>query len=155
MSEYKQFSSYEELPGDWHDFAQLLRDDHERQPFPARNSREACQRVLAVAAEHGLKKAARKYNGRVESPNAADEQHAWVVLLGEYVIDVAYPFHDQTFKDQTFPAFVASGPRAISEMDQASRYTPFEKRVLGNIPPDIAYIGTPTIYAREDYHRPV
>lgn len=110
---------------------------HAELPFSAVDSRGTVRRVATIADELGLR--ATVYRGALDL-RGAEVDHLWLDIEGR-VLDASFPLFEQCFVD-VLRRFVA-GEAEAEELEQAAAAADLERRVLGEFPEPLAYIGAP------------
>lgn len=115
---------------------------HAWKPFSAVDPRETVQRVARIL--EGLALTPTVYRGSLGLPGA-DVDHLWLDVEGR-VVDVSFPVLEDGFVDllRRFAAGEAE-PEALA--DAAARAT-LDRRVVGEFPESLRYIGAPVWGAR-------
>lgn len=128
---------------------QRLTAAHADQPFSPLDTRQATRRVASIAQELGL--AVTIYRGGLDL-RGAEVDHLWVAAtrLGQagdrpFVLDVAFPLFDPDFV-RALRSFVAGD--ASREQLAAAGQGGVDRRVVGEIPNPLRYVGAPVWSAR-------
>lgn len=110
---------------------------HAHQPFSTVDPRETVRRVAGIVEDLGLR--ATICRGGVDL-RGAEADHVWLDVEGR-VVDAAFPLLEEPFV-ALLRRFVA-GEASSDELAEAAAGADVERRVLGEFPHPLGYIGAP------------
>ena len=126
------------LPGRQHRrLREQLAAEHANEPFSTVDARSTVRRVVDVSTSLGL--STRVYRGMLDL-RGSEVDHVWASVDGA-VVDAAYPVLDAHFVE-VLRRFVA-GEVASEELAAAAEGLAFTRRVVGEFPAPLRYLGAP------------
>ena len=126
------------LPGRQHGrLREQLATEHDAEPFSPVDTRATVRRVIEVSASLGLR--TQMYRGTLDL-RGTEIDHVWA-SVGGVVVDAAFPVLDADFVD-VLRRFVA-GELTSEDLAEAADEIAFTRRVVGEFPPPLRYLGAP------------